>query len=87
MANYVPLDEGVYTPPSIIHRAVRRIETAVTCNWFSIAVVCAMRGHQWRSYRPTRCVTVTDCARCGNFRGVSIGDAATCRWYRRGGVV
>lgn len=65
-------------------RPFERVWVLLTCNWFMIGFRCWQRGHDWRSTRPTRCVDVTDCGRCGKFRGWSViaVTGGECRWWR-----
>jgi hypothetical protein len=70
-------------PAPPFRRIVQRVDIAVTCNWFAIALRCKIRGHDWRITRPTRCVSLTSCACCGRLLGARLTDATNCRWYRR----
>lgn len=76
-------DEIIYAKPALWeHNLYVRLRNALFVARLSFR--CAMKGHEWRRNRPTRCVRVTACQICGSFIGWSVEaeEDAGCRWYR-----
>lgn len=74
-------DEIVYAKPALwdASRAARARHLGLVVR---LSIRCALRGHERRSQRPTRCVEVSACQQCGRYIGARVVDDSSCRWCR-----